>query len=85
MPLNEKITTKGGAQTNYLLLAGIIIGLFSPLICIMALETFLEDNTAWLVMIAIGLGFVATHKLWLRDIYNRLMKRRYKNMESFHT
>lgn len=85
MPLNEKITTKGGAQTNYLLLAGTIAGLFSPLICIMALETFLEENTAWFVMTAIGLGFIATHKLWLRGIYNRLMKRRYKNMESFHT
>ena len=34
-------------------------------------------------MLAIGLVFVLTNRLWLRNIYNRMMRRKYSNLEGF--
>jgi hypothetical protein len=47
------------------------------------LITLLNETTALLIILAIGLGFTLTHPLWLRNIYKRFMKRRYENMEGF--
>lgn len=38
--------------------------------------------TSW-VLIAVGLGFILTSRLWIRAIYRRFMKRRYHNLEGF--
>ena len=32
----------------------------------------------------VGILFIATSRWWLRNVYHRFMKRRYKNMEGFH-
>lgn len=38
--------------------------------------------TAW-ILIAVGAGFILTSRFWLKNVYHRFMKRRYKNMEGF--
>ena len=43
---------------------------------------FGEDITA-LIQILIGLAFILTNKYWLKNVYNRFMKRRYQNLEGF--
>lgn len=43
---------------------------------------FGETVTDW-VLIGIGLCFIATHQWWIANVYNRLMKRKYINMEGF--
>lgn len=35
------------------------------------------------MLIIIGLGFILTSRFWLKNIYHRFMKRRYKNLEGF--
>jgi hypothetical protein len=49
----------------------------------LTLTTFLPLEVAYGILIIIGLGFIATHNLWIKNIYKRFMKRRYKNMEEF--
>ncbi|WP_347171549.1 DUF5687 family protein, partial [Phocaeicola dorei] len=39
--------------------------------------------TACIIMMIIGLLLIATHNIWIKNIYNRFMKRRYENMEGF--
>ena len=34
-------------------------------------------------MMLIGLTLTITHTIWIKNIYNRFMKRRYDNMEGF--
>lgn len=84
IPLNEKFTSKGGVDNNYIQILEEIAAFSLPLITISVLESFLDNNYAWIVMMGIGIVFIATHKIWLRNIYGRMMKRRYKNMASFH-
>lgn len=85
IPLNEKLVGKGGMENNYIQVLEEMGAFFLPLIVIQILEAVFNQQVAWLTMMGIGIVFVAGHKLWLRNIYHRMMKRRYKNMESFHT
>ena len=43
------------------------------------------ETGTFIFMAVLGLGFMVTHPLWIRHIYNRMMKRRYENLEGFHT
>jgi hypothetical protein len=43
-----------------------------------------SETVAYVVLALIGLLLTLTHPLWLRNIYNRMMKRKYENMEGFH-
>jgi len=54
-----------------------------PLLIDKLLSALLQEEVAHIILILIGLGFIATHNLWIKNIYKRFMKRRYKNMEEF--
>lgn len=83
IPLNEKLTTKGGVDGNYIQMVIMLALLIVPNALVSILQATFSDNVAYLVMFAIGMAFVMTHNIWLRNVYNRMMKRKYKNLESF--
>jgi hypothetical protein len=62
-----------------------MIGFFVPVILVMLLQAIFSDEIAYLVLIVIGLGFTVTEPYWMRNIYRRMMQRRYQNLEGFHT
>lgn len=81
VPLNTKFIGKGSMQTNYMQLV-ITFGIYIvPLVVVSVLKLFISENATFGVLAAIGIGFIATHKLWLRWIYGLFMRRRYENME----
>jgi len=83
LPLQLKVTGKGnyengiqiGIEMAILLVPGVILGLGYLTVGLTATYIF---------MCVLGLGFILTSNLWLRNIYNRMMKRRYENIEGFH-
>ncbi|WP_294616281.1 DUF5687 family protein [uncultured Bacteroides sp.] len=80
--LNTKMTSRrnmGSGLQN--LISGATFGVPFFLNFILT-SLFGPDTTAW-ILIAIGTGFILTSRLWLRNVYQRFMKRRYKNMEGF--
>lgn len=83
MPLNTKLIGKGGIETNYVQLVVQLVALFAPGAIILTLNTFLNNDTTYSVLLVTGIAFICTSHLWIRNIYLRMMKRRYKNMESF--
>ena len=82
LPLNQKIT---GKQANTMQQIISVVILFLPIglekLCVLALG----DVWGYVLMIAIGVAGMAMHKLWLRNVYNRFMQRRYVNMEGFRS
>ena len=79
--LNEKVTSR---QTNSAIQMVVNFGAFGiPLILYSVLNAFLGETVAYSILLAIGLGFTLTSPLWIRNVYNRFMKRRYENMEGF--
>ncbi len=85
IPLNSKLVGRGNADTNWFAFAAEMLSMFAPVALIGILSLFMSQTSTYLVMFSIGLLFVFTHKLWLRNIYNRFMVRRYENMESFRS
>ncbi len=83
LPLNDKITGKNQMENKW---QGILsaIAMFLPVFVVMVVEAIFDANTAYIVLIVIGLLITATHPFWIRNIYQRMMVRRYQNLEGFH-
>ena len=84
IPLNEKFISKAGVENNSVQIVAEMVAFIVPMILISVLEAFLSDYVAWLVIMLIGLVFFAFHNLWLRNIYKRMMKRKYENLMAYH-
>ena len=83
LPLQLKVTGKGNYENGIQI--GIEFGImFAPAI-ILGLGYLTVGLTAtYIFMCVLGLGFIVTSNIWLHNIYNRMMKRRYENIEGFH-
>jgi len=84
LPLNDKITGKNQMDNKW---QGILsmVAMFVPVLLVITLESIFDSTTAYIVLIVIGLSFTLTEQYWMRDIYRRMMTRRYQNLEGFHT
>ena len=83
LPLNDKITGKNQMENKWQAIVS-MIGFFVPVAIVMLLQAIFSDEIAYLVLIVIGLGFIVTEPYWMRNIYRRMMQRRYQNLEGFH-
>ena len=83
LPLNDKITGKNQMENKWQAIVS-MIGFFVPVAIVMLLQAIFSDEIAYLVLIVIGLGFIVTEPYWMRNIYRRMMQRRYDNLEGFH-
>ena len=83
LPLNQKITGKNNLETG-LQLAIELLAMLLPLALAAILILLFDEGTAYVVLAVIGLAFTLFHPLWLRNIYSRMMVRKYTNLEGFH-
>ncbi len=82
VPLNEGLSGRQNSGTAYQSLVSIVtfglpLGLYTLLNALCGATV-----SAW-IMIITGVVFVATSHIWIKNVYKRFMKRRYKNMEGF--
>ena len=82
VPLNEGLTGRQVSGTGYQNLIG-FASFGIPMALYFALEALLGEVTAQWILLTIGIGFTLTSHLWIKNVYNRFMKRRYTNMEGF--
>lgn len=81
VPLNEKVTSR---QMNNGIQMLINFGAFGvPLILYSALNALFGEIITYSILLTIGLGFTLTFPLWISNVYQRFMQRRYANMEGF--
>ena len=83
LPLDAKITGKNNMESGLQLVIE-LTGMFVPLLLVGALVLTVGEDTAYLVMSIVGLLLTLAHPLWLRNIYVRMMRRKYVNMVGFH-
>lgn len=83
-PINESLAGRQSMGTGFQsLISMLAFGL--PLIISTVLRIALgETNSLWIMLIS-GILLTATANLWIKNIYKRFMKRRYKNMDGFRT
>ena len=84
LPLQQKMTAKGNFENGMQIVIE-MVALFGPIL-ITGLGYLLVGLTyTYIIMCCIGLAFIVTHPIWIRNIYNRMMQRRYENLEGFHS
>lgn len=81
MKLNDVLTKSG--QNSKMQMICSLVALFVPMIVMYCFITAFGTNIGSLVIFAIGVVGIVLHPWWLRNIYERLMKRRYENMSNF--
>ena len=84
LPLQQKITAKGNFENGMQIVIE-MVALFGPGAIAAVGFVLVGETRTFIFMAALGLGFMITHPLWIRHIYSRMMKRRYENLEGFHT
>ena len=82
LDLNTKLTNRqnmGTGLQNVISFAA--FGL--PLLLNFVLKIWLGETITNIILIVVGLGFILSSRFWLKNVYHRFMKRRYKNLEGF--
>ena len=82
LPLNANLM-KGNKGGNWIQSLIMSFSFFLPFMIESTLLLFISQEITNIIFIIIGGGFILTHNLWIKNIYKRFMKRRYKNMEEF--
>lgn len=83
LPLNEKHLSKTGTQGGYYAMAVSFAVFLLPILLVKLLQVFSTPVVSYVVMLAIGLAFMFTQRWWMANIYRRMMRRRYQNLEGF--
>ena len=82
IPLQLKVTAKGNFENGIQLVIE-LFAFFGPVLLTGLGYLLIGLTWTYIMMCVIGLAFVVAHPLWIRNIYNRMMKRRYENIEGF--
>ena len=81
LPMNAKLSN--GSQGTMMQSIISIVILFLPIAMEKLSILLLGPQWGYLPLILLGIIGIATHRLWLRNIYSRFMACRYENMEGF--
>ena len=84
LPLMQKVTGKGNIENGMQIIIE-LIALIGPGIIVGLGYLLVGLTTTYIFMCILGLAFVVTYPLWLRNIYRRMMQHRYDNIEGFHS
>lgn len=82
LPLEQKVTGKGNMENGMQIVIE-LVALFVPGIIVGVGYLTMGLTATYIFMCVLGLAFIVTYPWWLRNIYNRMMKRRYENIEGF--
>ena len=83
LPMQQKMTAKGNFENGMQIVIE-MLALISPVLLTGIGYLLVGLTYTYIAMCAIGLIFILLHPLWIRNIYHRLMERRYENLEGFH-
>lgn len=83
LSLNDKLTGKGQMENKLQFIVTLVV-FFVPVFFVLLFTTLLGNVLGYIVVSVIGLAVTLAHPLWLRNIYRRMMLRRYQNIEGFH-
>lgn len=80
LPLNQRLAGRQGNMAQNIMA---VVILLAPIGIAQAAVVLLGDPAGYILLAALGLAGALSHPLWLRNVYRRMMARRYENMESF--
>ena len=85
IPVNTKFIGKGSAENNWIQVIVQFAAFLLPMFLFIFLPNLLDERLGYIIICLIGLAFILTHHYWIGDIYKRMMKRKYVNMEGLRS
>ncbi len=85
LPLDANFTSRTHNDTNWIQIVLSFAAFGLPMLVVWILTSLFTADVASYIIILFSLPFVLTHPIWLRNVYRRLMARRYINMEGFRS
>lgn len=82
VPLNEKLTGRQSTGSGLQIVINFSAFLL-PFISYNLISGVLGATTTQFIFLSIGIAFTLTSQLWIKNVYQRFMRRRYINMEGF--
>ncbi|MCR4603040.1 MAG: DUF5687 family protein [Prevotella sp.] len=83
LPLDSKVAGKNGVESGFQLFIE-LLGMLLPLLIVGIVLLFTSEEVAYVIVALLGLVLTIAHPWWLRNIYVRMMARKYDNLEGFH-
>ena len=83
IPLNQKITGRNGQSNSWLPFIITMVAFCAPIGIYFLLNAFMSTTGVYIVLFTTGLIFIASERFWMRNIYKRMMKRKFQNLEGF--
>ena len=84
LPLQQKVTGRGNLENGMQIVIE-LLALFGPGVIVGIGYITVGLDATYVFMCVLGLALLLTHPLWLRNIYYRMMRRRYENIEGFRS
>lgn len=84
LPLNDKITGKNQMENKLQIIIELVV-FFVPVVLVRLFQAIFGTTMGYVLLAIIGLAFTLAMPIWMRMIYRCMMKRRYTNLEGFHT
>ena len=85
IPLNTKFISKSGVENNYFQLGAEMVAFIVPMLLVSTMQAIWGNQVSYIIMLLIGIVFIFLHPIWLRNIYQRMMKKKYVLMEGFRS
>lgn len=84
LPLDANLMTRTHTENQGTQVICTIIAIGVPMVISITIKNLFSPMVAYIILIALSMPFIITHRLWIKDAYHKMMKRRYKNIAAFH-
>jgi hypothetical protein len=84
LPLQQKVTGKGNFENGMQIVIE-LVALIGPGIIVGVGYLTVGLTATYVFMCLVGAALILTSPLWLRNVYRRMMARKYENLEGFHS
>lgn len=83
--LTKSFTNRDGSNNSPWQIIVTMITFAAPMGLIVCLRLFVSSGAIYVVLAVLGILFIAAEPLWMRNIYSRMMARKYENLSGFHS
>lgn len=85
IPLTKSLTNRDGSNNSPWQIVVTMLALALPMGLVGLMSIFFSETVINSTLAVLGLAFIAAEPLWMKNIYGRMMARKYENLSGFHS
>jgi hypothetical protein len=85
LSLTSSLSNKDGNNNSTWQIMITMLTFIIPMALVTILNIFAPEEVTYSILCLLSIIFIATERLWMKNIYKRMMARKYENLEGFHS